>query len=173
LGVSEAEPLGLVVARIAGEADAKNVRDLTCAGRRPRFAETAQKVIRRCGRALAGNLDPGAGFRCLLFEVANQADAMELVAVSALRDAPAEATADWIVMGIAKPFQGRRLEDGRSLAVAIAEETMRHAGAAGYRRVVAMVHRDHATSLHILKRLEFTDAGELGDDYLLLAADVA
>jgi len=98
---------------------------------------------------------------------------MELVAVSALRDAPAEATADWIVMGIAKPFQGRRLEDGRSLAVAIAEETMRHAAAAGYRRVVAMVHRDHATSLHILKRLEFTDAGELGDDYLLLAAELA
>jgi hypothetical protein len=115
---------------------------------------------------LAGDAPTPAGFRCLLFEVGK-----ELVGVSALQ--AGDGTCEWIVMGVAKTYQGAGVPDGRSMAVTIAHETARFAQGQGYASMVAMVHRDHGKSLHILVTLGFARLASVDlyyDDY---AVDLA
>jgi RimJ/RimL family protein N-acetyltransferase len=169
--VSDAPHIIDVVPRIAATGDAPAVRALTCAGRTPRYGNTAQKLVRRCGSVLAGTVAEPPGFRCLLFEDLAAKAADRLVGVSAVRDAD-DGICDWIVMGIARPLHGGRVPDGRSLATAIAEETARFARDQGYRRMVAQVHRDHQKSLHIVGQLGFVVATALDVDYSLYAVDL-
>jgi L-amino acid N-acyltransferase YncA len=114
---------------------------------------------------LAGDRVTPEGFRCLLFE----ADG-EVVAVSALQ--AAGRACDWIVMGVANMRQGERLPDDRSLATAVAHETIRYAQTLGYRRIVALVHRHHDTSRHLVERLGFVRLADVDLDYTLFAAEL-
>jgi hypothetical protein len=153
--------------RVADHEDAPTVRACACAGRRPRYGETAQKLIRRCGAVLAGTWPAPPGFTCLLFE-----DDGTLVAVSAVKAAE-PGVCDWIVMGVARTFQGARVADGRSVAVVVVDETLRAARIRGSRRIVAMVHRDHATSRFLLRRVGFAEVAAVDDQYGLFAAACA
>jgi hypothetical protein len=146
--VNEDRPNVDIALRLATAADAAAVRAFRCAGRRPRYAATAQKLIRRCGAVLAGDVSTPAGFHCLLFEAAQ-----ELVGVSAVQ--AGDGACDWIVMGVANTHHGTYVSDGRSMAVAIAHETARFARGRGYTAMVAMVHRDHEKSLHIVAKMGF------------------
>ncbi len=161
-----------VVPRVAAASDALAVRTLTCAGRTPRYGNTAQKLVRRCGSVLAGTVAEPSGFRCLLFEDRAAKAEERLVGVSAIRDAN-DGICDWIVMGIARPLHGARVPDGRSLAAAIAEQTARFARDQGYQRMVAQVHRDHQKSLSIVDHLGFVPVRSLDVDYSLYAVDLA
>jgi hypothetical protein len=79
---------------------------------------------------------------------------------------------DWIVMGIAQSHQGRRLADGRSLAVALAEETARYARRLDYRRLVAMVHHDHKSLCVSLSGSASCAVRAISDEYDLFAVDL-
>jgi hypothetical protein len=170
--VSGAPLLVAYTVRIARAGDAPAVRTLTCAGRKPSYAGTAQKLIRRCGSVLAGDVLAPPGFRCLLFRNATAPADAGLVGVSAIATAEG-GICDWIVMGVARPLHGARVVDGRSLAAAIADETARFAQGAGYERMVAQVHRGHRKSLHIIDRLGFARVASLAADYDLYAVDLA
>jgi hypothetical protein len=162
----EAATVELVV-RVATAADAAVVRTFECSARKPRFGGTAQELIRKCGSVLAGNKPEPAGFYCLLFEDTATAGVEGLVGVSAIK--AADRACDWIVMGIAKGYQSGCAVDGRSLAIAVAEETIRFAQRQGYERMVAMAHRDHVKSLHILDRFGFSLVAAVNVDYDLFA----
>jgi hypothetical protein len=170
--VTDQAPINEITARIARADDATAVRMFRCAGRRPRYADTAQKLTRRCAAVLAGDVPEPAGFRCMLFEADDPDGLAELTAVSATMTGDDRVVCDWIVMGVAIERQGTRLPDGRSIAVAVAEETARFARSEGYELMVAQVDRRHAKSLHILERLGFVEVDILDVDYRLFATQL-
>lgn len=160
-----------VVPRVAATSDAAAVRTLKCAGRTPRYGNTAQRLIRRCGSVLAGTVAVPSRFRCLLFEDRAAEAEDRLVGISAVAKLD-DGICDWIVMGIARPFHGGRVPDGRSLATAIAEQTAQFARDQGYKRMVAQVHRGNQKPLHIIGQLGFVVVTSLDVDYSLYAVDL-
>jgi hypothetical protein len=150
------------------------VRTFECSDRKPRYSATAQQLIRKCGSVLAGNKPEPAGFQSLLFQDTTTPGADGLAGVSAIQTT--DGICDWIVMGIARRYQGGRTSDGRSLAVAVAvavaEETARHAQRQGYRQLVAMAHRDHEKSRHILDSLGFRLVASVDLDYDVFGVDL-
>jgi hypothetical protein len=104
------------VPRIAAAEDALAVRALTCAGRTPRYGDAAQKLIRRCGSALAGTVAEPPEFHCLLFEQPAADVDDRLAGLSAAQDA-GDGICDWIVMGVNRASRQpcvRRSIDSRS-----------------------------------------------------------
>jgi hypothetical protein len=168
--VSREAPRVELVPRVATAADAAAVRRFECSDRKPRYGGTAQQLIRKCGSVLAGNKPKPTGFECLLFEDTSTQGVEGLVGVSAIQTT--DGVCDWIVMGIAKGYQGGRTTDGRSLAATVAEETARYAQRQGHKRMVAMAHRDHEKSLHILHRLGFSIVAAINPEYSLFGVDL-
>jgi RimJ/RimL family protein N-acetyltransferase len=168
--VSREAPRVELVARVATAADAAALRKFECSPRKPRYGGTAQQLIHKCGSVLAGNKRRPTGFECLLFEDTATTGVEGLVGVSAIQTA--NGVCDWIVMGIAHGYQGGRTTDGRSFAAATADETARYARRQGYKRMVAMAHRDHEKSLHILHRLGFSVVAAINPEYSLFGVDL-